>query len=57
MLAIDRSADYDLIPQSVTGSATSLQQILGTAAGSLLTLVTVVLSLMLVPMAVAIRRA
>jgi len=39
-LAIDRAADFGLVSGSVTGSATSVQQLFSTAASSLLSLAT-----------------
>jgi len=47
-LAIDRANDYELVGQSLIGSPTSVQQLLSTAASSVLSLATVVVSLMLV---------
>jgi uncharacterized membrane protein len=47
-LAIDRANGDTLVGHSVTGSAGAVQQLLSTAATALLSLTTVVLSLMLV---------
>lgn len=55
-LAIDRANDYTLVSQSVTGSATSVQQLLSAAASSLLSLATVVLSVTLVAVRVAMSQ-
>jgi uncharacterized membrane protein len=52
-LAIDRANDFKLISQSVVGSPTAVQQILATAASALLSLATVVLSLTLVAVQLA----
>jgi uncharacterized membrane protein len=52
-LAVDRAEDYTLISRSVVGSATSIGQILSTAGTSLLTLATIVVSLTLVAVQVA----
>jgi uncharacterized membrane protein len=52
-LAIDRAGDFKLIGQSVLGSPAAVQQILSTAASSLLSLATVVLSLTLVAVQLA----
>jgi uncharacterized membrane protein len=52
-LAIDRATGYGLFGQSVLGSPGAVQQLLSTAAGSLLSLATVVLSLTLVAVQLA----
>jgi len=52
-LSIDRANDFKLIGQSLLGSPTAVQQILSTAASSLLSLATVVLSLTLVAVQLA----
>lgn len=52
-LAIDRASDFKLIGQGLLGSPTAVQQILSTAASSLLSLATVVLSLTLVAVQLA----
>ena len=52
-LAIDRASDFKLVGQSVLGSPTAVQQILATAASSVLSLATVVLSLTLVAVQLA----
>ena len=52
-LAIDRASDYKLVGQSVLGSPTAVQYILSTAASSVLSLATVVLSLTLVAVQLA----
>jgi uncharacterized membrane protein len=51
--AIDRAADYGLVPQSVTGTPTDVQTILNTAGTSLVSLTSVVLSLTLVAVQLA----
>src|SRR3954452_16733978 len=51
--AIDRSAGYDLVPTSVVGTATDAQQVLSLLAGAVLNLATVVLSLTLVAVQLA----
>jgi uncharacterized membrane protein len=52
-LAVDRANDYTLISRSVVGSATSVAQILSSAGTSLLTLATIVVTLTLVAVQVA----
>ena len=52
-LAIDRGNDYKLIGESLLGSPSAVQQILSTAASSVLSLATVVLSLTLVAVQLA----
>jgi uncharacterized membrane protein len=52
-LAIDRAHDYGLVSHTFTGTPASVQHLLSTAAGALLSLSTVVLSLMLVAVQVA----
>ena len=52
-LSIDRASDFELIGQSLLGSPTAVQQILSTAASSLLSLATVVISLTLVAVQLA----
>ena len=52
-LAIDRANDFKLIGQNLLGSPTAVQQILATAASSVLSLATVVLSLTLVAVQLA----
>lgn len=52
-LAIDQSHDYGLVRQDVVGDATSAQTFLGTAAATILTLASLVLSLTLVAVQVA----
>src|SRR3954447_21144726 len=51
--AIDRAAGYDLVPTSVVGTATDAQQVLSLLAGAVLNLATVVLSLTLVAVQLA----
>jgi uncharacterized membrane protein len=51
--AVDRSAGYDLVGQSVTGTASDVQTILSTAATGLVTLTSLVLSLTLVAVQLA----
>jgi uncharacterized membrane protein len=53
LLAIDKAAGHDLVGQSVTGSAASVQTILTVAATALVTLTSVVLSLTLVAVQLA----
>jgi uncharacterized membrane protein len=53
MLAIDKAAGHDIVGQSVTGSAASIQTILTVAATALVTLTSVVLSLTLVAVQLA----
>jgi uncharacterized membrane protein len=53
MIAIDRANDYALVSPSVVGSPTSVQHVLSTAASALLSLATVVVSLTLVAVQVA----
>jgi uncharacterized membrane protein len=53
LLAIDRSSGFDLIGTSVTGSAASVQTILTASSTSLVTLTSVVLSLTLVAVQLA----
>ena len=50
---IDKAAGYDLVPQSVVGTATTAQQVLSLLAGAVLNLATVVLSLTLVAVQLA----
>jgi uncharacterized membrane protein len=50
---IDKAAGYDLVPQSVVGTATTAQQVLSLLAQSVLSLATVVLSLTLVAVQLA----
>jgi uncharacterized membrane protein len=52
-LAIDRATDFKLIGHNLLGSPTAVQQILSTGASSLLSLATVVLSLTLVAVQLA----
>src|SRR4051812_46267014 len=54
LLAIDRASGHDLVSQSVTGSAASVQTILTVAATALVTLTSVVLSLTLVAVQLAV---
>src|SRR3954449_10489190 len=51
--AIDRSAGYDLVPTSVVGTASDAQQVLSLLAGAVLNLATVVLTLTLVAVQLA----
>jgi uncharacterized membrane protein len=51
--AIDRAAGYDLVPTSVVGTASDAQQVLSLLAGAVLNLATVVLSLTLVAVQLA----
>jgi uncharacterized membrane protein len=51
--AIDRAAGYDLVPASVAGTATDAQQVLSLLATAVLNLATVVLSLTLVAVQLA----
>ena len=53
LLAIDRSSGYSLVAQGVTGSASSAQSILTVASSALVTLTSVVLSLTLVAVQLA----
>src|SRR3954462_12350529 len=53
MLAIDKASGHDLVGQTVTGSAASIQTILTVAATALVTLTSVVLSLTLVAVQLA----
>jgi uncharacterized membrane protein len=53
MIAIDRANDYALVSRSVIGTPTSVQHVLSTAASALLSLATVVVSLTLVAVQVA----
>jgi uncharacterized membrane protein len=50
---IDRAAGYDLVPQSVVGTASTAQQVLSLLAQAVLNLATVVLSLTLVAVQLA----
>jgi uncharacterized membrane protein len=43
-LAIDRAADYELVPRWVTGTPTAAQTVLSTIATSMVTLITIVLT-------------
>jgi uncharacterized membrane protein len=52
-IAIDRAAGYDLVSEDVTGTPTDVQTILATAVSSLVSLITVVLSLTLVAVQLA----
>ena len=52
-VGIDRASDYSLVSQKVTGTPTDVQQILSTAASALLSLTSVVLSLTLVAVQLA----
>src|SRR4051812_13854535 len=52
-IAIDRGADDDLIPQSVTGSATDVQTILSTIATAMISLTSIVLTVTLVTVQLA----
>jgi uncharacterized membrane protein len=52
-LAIDRTSDHELVSESITGTATAAQTILSTIASSMVTLVSVVLSLTLVAVQLA----
>jgi uncharacterized membrane protein len=52
-VAVDRAAGYDLVPRSVTGTATAAQTILSTIASSMVTLTSVLLSLTLVAVQLA----
>lgn len=52
-VAVDRAFDYGLIPQGVTGSASSAQTLLSTILTSLVTLVSVVLTVMTVALQLA----
>jgi uncharacterized membrane protein len=52
-LAIDRATGHELVSQSITGTATAAQTILSTIASSMVTLTSVVLSLTLVAVQLA----
>jgi uncharacterized membrane protein len=52
-IAIDRASDYDAVPQSVTGTPAAAQTVLSTVASSMVTLTSVVLSLTLVAVQLA----
>jgi uncharacterized membrane protein len=52
-LAIDRAADYALVPQSVTGTPSDVQTILSTAAGAMASMTTLVLTVTLVTVQLA----
>jgi uncharacterized membrane protein len=53
LLAIDKASGYSLVGQGVTGSASSAQSILSVASSALVTLTTIVLSLTLVAVQLA----
>jgi uncharacterized membrane protein len=53
LLSIDKAARYHLVPPGVTGSASSVQTILSVASSALVTLTSVVLSLTLVAVQLA----
>ncbi|HWD65808.1 MAG TPA: DUF2254 domain-containing protein [Solirubrobacteraceae bacterium] len=53
LLAIDKASRYSLVGQTVTGSASSAQTILSVASSALVTLTTIVLSLTLVAVQLA----
>jgi uncharacterized membrane protein len=52
-IAIDRAGDYDIVSQKVAGTPQAVQTILSTAASALITLMSVVLSLTLVAVQLA----
>src|SRR4051794_11291088 len=52
-IAVDRATNYTFVPQTVSGTATDVQTILCTAATSLVSLTSVVLSLTLVAVQLA----
>jgi uncharacterized membrane protein len=52
-VAIDRAGDYKLVSQGITGTATDVQQILNTTASALISLMSIVLSLTLVAVQLA----
>jgi uncharacterized membrane protein len=52
-LAIDRAGDYKLVSQTLTGGPTAVQQLLSTTASSLVSLTSLVLSLTLVAVQLA----
>jgi uncharacterized membrane protein len=56
LIAIDRAGDYKVVSTSVTGSASSVQQILTTTAASLVSLMSIVLSLTLVAVQLAMQQ-
>src|SRR3954468_7221796 len=56
LIAIDRASDYEIVSESVTGSASAVQQILTTTAGSLVSLMSIVLSLTLVAVQLAMQQ-
>jgi uncharacterized membrane protein len=53
LLAIDKASQYQLVDSSVTGSSASVQTILSVASSALVTLTSVVLSLTLVAVQLA----
>ena len=53
LLAIDKASSYSIVGEGVTGSASSVQSILSVASSALVTLTTVVLSLTLVAVQLA----
>lgn len=55
-LAIDAAAGYDLLPSSVLGTPTAVQTILSTAASSMLTLTTIVLTVMTLGVQLAMQQ-
>jgi uncharacterized membrane protein len=56
LIAIDRAGDYKIVPTSVTGTATDVQQILNTTATSLVSLMSIVLSLTLVAVQLSMQQ-
>ena len=52
-LAVDRATDYHLVPQSLTGTPSDAQTILSTFAGALVSLTTLVLTVTLVAVQLA----
>src|SRR3954466_2365627 len=56
LIAIDRAGDYKVVSTSVTGSASAVQQILTTTAASLVSLMSIVLSLTLVAVQLAMQQ-
>jgi len=55
-LAIDAAVGYDLLPTSVLGTPTAVQTILSTAASSMLTLTTIVLTVMTLGVQLAMQQ-
>jgi uncharacterized membrane protein len=56
LIAVDRAGDYQLVSTSVTGGASAVQQILTTTAASLVSLMSIVLSLTLVAVQLAMQQ-